>query len=247
MNCHTHHDALVDLARGVAVAPDVERAAREHAAACARCAARLQRESHLTSGLRALAARDAQAAPSVDVEAALMAAFDATVTTAPAAPRTRGRVRMVVAALAAAAALVLAVYAARSFSSADLVGGGVSRAEDRGAKAPRNDERLPVESTRMASASAPAPAPAPSPSQRPKPRPQAPPAATPLEFHLVPGAAALPAFESGHIVRMELPVSALPSYGVEIVPDSAREEVTADLLVGQDGHPRGIRLVPQKQ
>jgi hypothetical protein len=70
----------------------------------------------------------------------------------------------------------------------------------------------------------------------------APPVRT-LEFTMLPGAAALPAFESGHIVRMELPVSALPSYGVEIVPDAAGTEVTADLLVGQDGLARGIRLV----
>ena len=49
--------------------------------------------------------------------------------------------------------------------------------------------------------------------------------------------------ESGAIVRVELPLSALPSYGIQIVPDMATDSVDADLLVAQDGLARGIRLV----
>ena len=72
-------------------------------------------------------------------------------------------------------------------------------------------------------------------------------AVRPLEFMPIPGAAGLPAFESGTIVRMELPMSALPAYGVEIVPDAMRSAVEADLLVGQDGQARGIRLVSSQE
>lgn len=59
----------------------------------------------------------------------------------------------------------------------------------------------------------------------------------------VPGAAALPPMESGAIVRVVLPVTALPSYGIQIVPDISTASVEADLLVAQDGVTRAIRLV----
>jgi hypothetical protein len=62
------------------------------------------------------------------------------------------------------------------------------------------------------------------------------------EFMPLPIASALPALESGVIVRIELPVAALPRYGVAI-PDTPKREVQADLLVGQDGQPRAIRLI----
>jgi hypothetical protein len=42
---------------------------------------------------------------------------------------------------------------------------------------------------------------------------------------------------------MELPVTSLPLYGVEILPDTRHTPVQADLLVGQDGQARAIRLV----
>ena len=62
-------------------------------------------------------------------------------------------------------------------------------------------------------------------------------------FVMLPAAANLPPFESGEIVRMELPVTSLPAYGLEIAPDARRRAVEADLLVGQDGQARAIRLV----
>lgn len=65
----------------------------------------------------------------------------------------------------------------------------------------------------------------------------------PIGFVELPNAAGLPEFESGTIVRMELPVASLPAYGIEI-PGAADERlIEADLLVGQDGLTRAIRLV----
>ena len=63
------------------------------------------------------------------------------------------------------------------------------------------------------------------------------------DFMDIPTAAYLPPMESGSIVRTELPLSALPSYGIQIVPEMATDSVDVDLLVAQDGLPRGIRLV----
>jgi hypothetical protein len=70
-----------------------------------------------------------------------------------------------------------------------------------------------------------------------------PPVIRPQGFVAVPAAAGLPQFESGVIVRMSLPVAALPSYGVDISPASSDQPVEADVLVGQDGRARAIRLV----
>ena len=64
-------------------------------------------------------------------------------------------------------------------------------------------------------------------------------------FVPIPGAAALPQLESASIVRYELPLTTLPAYGVDIVPDAARRTVEADLLIGQDGYARAIRIVAE--
>ena len=70
----------------------------------------------------------------------------------------------------------------------------------------------------------------------------------PAGFVGVPGAASLPPMESAAIVRISLPVSALPSYGIHVVPDISSDHahadvVEVDLLIAQDGVTRGIRLV----
>lgn len=65
----------------------------------------------------------------------------------------------------------------------------------------------------------------------------------PGEFVIVPGAASLPPLESGSLVRMELPVSVLPSLGMTPPATGHATEVTADIVVGQDGLPRAVRLV----
>jgi hypothetical protein len=64
----------------------------------------------------------------------------------------------------------------------------------------------------------------------------------PSDFVTVPGAAALPPMESGSLVRMDLPVSLLPSLGV-MPPSTSAGKVWADLIFGQDGLPRAVRLV----
>jgi hypothetical protein len=71
------------------------------------------------------------------------------------------------------------------------------------------------------------------------------PASTPAavgEFVAWPGASSLPPLESGELLRVQLPVSILPSLG--LMPPSTRvTSVRADVLVGQDGLTRAVRLV----
>jgi len=57
-----------------------------------------------------------------------------------------------------------------------------------------------------------------------------------------PGAQAWPPFESGELMRVDLPVSALPGLGLW-PPSSAASVVEADIVVGQDGFARAVRLV----
>ncbi len=64
----------------------------------------------------------------------------------------------------------------------------------------------------------------------------------PTGFVELPWTAGLPAFESGEIVRMEVPVASLPAYGIDI-SSGADRPVEADILIGQDGLARAIRLV----
>jgi hypothetical protein len=65
---------------------------------------------------------------------------------------------------------------------------------------------------------------------------------SPSGFVELPWSAGLPAFESGEIVRLEVPVASLAAYGVDI-SSGADRPVEADILIGQDGFARAIRLV----
>jgi hypothetical protein len=69
------------------------------------------------------------------------------------------------------------------------------------------------------------------------------PPAQAVGFVPLPGTSALPRFESGEIIRLELSLASLPAYGVDISGAGVDRPVQADVLVGQDGQPRAIRLV----
>ncbi len=62
------------------------------------------------------------------------------------------------------------------------------------------------------------------------------------EFVPWPGTSRLPPLESGELLRVQLPVSVLPSLGL-IPPSTRATSVRADVLVGQDGLTRAVRLV----
>lgn len=74
-------------------------------------------------------------------------------------------------------------------------------------------------------------------------QPAPPPAAAVSEFVPWPGAASLPAFESGELMRTELPASALPLLGLVPAGNVTGNVVLADVLIGQDGLARAVRLV----
>jgi len=61
-------------------------------------------------------------------------------------------------------------------------------------------------------------------------------------FYPLPEAEALPAVENAMVVRVQLPVASLQLMGVPVNADG-EVSVQADLLLGQDGLARGVRLV----
>lgn len=61
-------------------------------------------------------------------------------------------------------------------------------------------------------------------------------------FYPLPEAEALPAVETAMVVRVQLPVSSLQLMGVPVSEESVDASVQAELLLGQDGLARGVRL-----
>jgi hypothetical protein len=65
---------------------------------------------------------------------------------------------------------------------------------------------------------------------------------TDASFYPLPEAEALPAVENAMVVRVQLPVSSLRLMGVPVSEERADASVQADLLLGQDGLARAVRL-----
>jgi hypothetical protein len=64
-----------------------------------------------------------------------------------------------------------------------------------------------------------------------------------INFYRLPDADELPPMESATIVRVQLPMSSLRLIGLPVNEDRAAESIQADMLLGQDGLARGVRIV----
>jgi len=253
MTCREHEDALLDLARGIAGTADSASLA-DHLRECPACAHRLAGERSMTAALRELAATTSESGPSDGMEQALLGEFMAM-----AAERQRGDGRWLWLAAAAVVALVA--------GSTLLWRGPARQAPAASTSASLPAREAPVETVPPAldasgaggatSLAAPSPIPRVSrtaTSRRP-PGPLAttrPPEAARAasrrssEFIAWPGAATLPAMESGELVRTELPTSVLGLLGLESKGPLSARTVVADVLVGQDGQARAVRLVEDR-
>ncbi len=242
MKCDSLRDAIVEQARGGTTGPGTAAAIESHLDHCASCAALMTRERQLSEGLRALAASTAAEVPSDALGRRLLDVF-AERHSIPRPPGMRAAARWmrVAAAVALVAAAAALWWGARSEPAAD------NRRQPQVAAAGKPDPVQapdvavpPVDGARQTS-------PAASAGRRPRgARQQHVRAAAVVRatgFVSIPGSDGLPDFESGEIVRVEIPLTSLPTYGIEILPDARGTPVAADLLVGQDGRARAIRLV----
>ena len=242
MSCGEYEDTILDVARGVA--GDLETAVLlRHVEECSGCSRRLGRERALTADLRALDAVTPGDEPSPGVEAGLLAAFAARQRSIP-APAEAGRGRSWQAWMAAAAALMLVVSASLMVRREGQAPppGALARLVTRPAPGVRAFDALPSGVTGQQAALATLRATA-VPARDATPGVVVAPAAdSPGAFVPWPGAAALPAFENGELVRTELPASVLPLLGIAGANQAAQATVVVDVVVGQDGYARAVRL-----
>jgi len=234
MTCADYRHGLVELARGTD--PADEPILRAHVAECASCAAWLTREQSLSAALRGLAENAASERAPDALEQRLVTMFEAGRTPAtPPQPMSAARWWLPI-----AAGLVLAAG-----SVAWWRGGTTEPVQPPTTVSPP----APVQASVVPPAASPSVPPDVSRSgienagRRPASALRPPRVFRPIGFVAIPTAAGLPDFESGEIVRTRIPVSSLPFYGVEITPDAPGTPVEADLLIGQDGQARAIRLV----
>lgn len=218
MTCREFEGDIVELARGSEADAEAAGRLRAHLDCCAGCTARLERERQLTAALKAMAGAEPLSEKASAIEAQLLAAFAeqrGAVSRQVPAPRSVFPVPAMRGLLAAAAVLVLAVAAWQ----------GIARWPSAG------DTAVGVGAGPARVEGAPAARPVPAGGGQT------------LQFVALPTAIGLPALESGHIVRVELPAADLPAYGFDVTPQPAAGAVQADVLVGQDGQPRAIRFV----
>ena len=244
MNCEALAEIILDLARGAAVPEEARAGVRRHMDTCASCAAEYTRQRGLTTGLQALAAEAQEWKAPAAMEERLLTALaaqhgrDQPVVRPASAHRWRY-------ALATAAVLTLAVWGIREAVKPKPESPRISALPGE-ATTPVPAERTAVATPVPATSQTPA---APTAGRRAatarsaNPRTAISRTATPVEFVRIPSAIGLPELESGTVLRMELPLTALPEYGLEIAPDAMQTSVEADILVGQDGQPRAIRLI----
>jgi hypothetical protein len=235
-----------------------------HSASCARCASRLADERALTGGLRFVAKTANEEAPA-RVEAALLAAFRqhraALPSVVPARTVTRGPRRSWLYAAASVAAIALIVT---------LLALAASRARDSQQPAPQkasspnpsvNDQPLPSTPTLQVPRSTETGAVAinaPEQRRRSAGRIRTVGGSTPpvvdrnkpaagdeiaTEFIPLMNREALAQMDGGQVMRVELPRSALRSFGLPMDMERATERIKADVVVGNDGLARAIRFV----
>jgi hypothetical protein len=244
MTCRPHREVILDLARDVAVPSAAVGAAEAHIGICAACAAELERQRNLTAALSGLSAEARHWRAAGDLEHRLLETFAASHSRVLTQPVAGSRGRWWYAPLAAAALVALVVWMVQR----------------------RPDVRVPVVA-RMPSPSVEHPVPRVLPAvekaatanagrvdgrgaegrahagSRARRASRVANEVRPVEFMQIPGAAGLPPLESGSIVRIQVPIPELPTYGLQIVPGGARSGIEADVLVGQDGRARAIRVL----
>jgi hypothetical protein len=236
MNCRDCELLLIEAARAAGrsganapAASDLD-AAFNHAASCPACSERLSEERSLSGGLRLLAAAEAGREPSPGCGATLLAAYRAE----------RGREvhtrRWIFAVSGAiAASLVVLVGAALLLSrdSSTLVRSLYSKfsplaARNRTASSPAaSGASIDVAAEEDASETDIA----------------APGQEEVTEFVAFYPGADISSLDSGALVRVRVPSSALGSFGLQVAQGSEEEWVNADLLVAEDGSPQAIRFV----
>ncbi len=248
MNCEEFEQIVHEVARDNGVVSPWQ-SGLAHAQGCARCAALLEETRALHATLRCLAANDAERAAPAYLEVGLRHSFRRNRIVVAHERRLRNWAATGAILTAAAVLLLAAILSLRHGATAPVpVANQDSQASD-AVTPPDVRPAAPVKSTPASAAQAATPeAPA---KKHTLPRRDPAIAASDAgwgaewatEFVPLPDADDLVPLESGTIVRLTMPRSALASLGLPVSADQANTQIAADLLVDQAGIPRAIRLL----
>jgi len=220
LNCREFRDLLMESARGTPLDVDSRRTLAAHLVVCPQCARDFEAQRVLTAAFHDLedAVPPAEAAA---MEKTLLAEFDRV---------NRGKHRHLAPWLAIAAALLIgAIMAGRLL---------VERREE--PPAPLVVRIAPPAPPVLAARATPVP------KHRAKLRKPAVPPADNIDsrpFVAIPYTVPLAPYERAEVVRMDLPVSAVIAAGLPLEVSDSGAQARADVLVGEDGRARAIRLL----
>lgn len=259
MKCDGFETVINDLAKTVMMDAALRGEALSHSASCGRCAMRLADERELTAGLKAMAVASAAEAPA-RIEASLLAAFREQSAALPVSIESRrgyNRWLYVAAGIAAVVAIVMLISLTISRTR---VSNQEQKPEQASVNAPVPDQHqqpnlnptevpIPTEQKRAVRKATTIDAVGgrvkkPAASKR-----EVDPAVdSNVEAEIVTDFFPLinrgtGQLDSGQVVRVELPRSAMMAFGLPMNMDRADERIKADVVVGNDGLARAIRFV----
>jgi predicted anti-sigma-YlaC factor YlaD len=227
MDCMQFREVLHELERPGAESDALCERALAHAESCSDCAAQLTEMESLSFSLRQLAEESAEAQAPARLETLLLAEFRREKS----ATASRG-VRWQLAAFAIAAAVLLAL--GLSLHRQHLVTpAGVNSAQSSVPTVTTAPDNSAATKTSAAAADASTQAAVADDTEYAT-------AYMPLPYAYDPSE-----LEGGAVVRVVLPRAALVSYGLPVEGMGVRDQVTADMVISQDGTPQAIRLVAQ--
>jgi len=252
MNCQEFERVIIELASGGLMDAEWRRNAQSHASACARCAERLEQERTLSARLGAVAAAEAQIKAPDHIKQSLRAAFDAGFASAP-APAFRAQNHRWWWGWAAAAAVLLLAVTAVLWRGVKLSGWDLNADQTPGASAtptPRPAEKQPEikrqENVAPVARNDLASTPAPKRRVRHWQREVIPEVEFDddgAEFFPLTLVAQTEVEGTQQIVRVEVPRSTLMMWGLPVNAERAGEMVQADVVIGEYGVARAIRIL----
>lgn len=267
MSCEEFEKIVIDLSSGPSdqfLEDSIRSKGLRHAAECERCGSRLSNERALTDGLRTLAASESRMEASPHLKTALLASFASLNHGSTNVVPFRSRRRLSVYATLAAAAAVLIAFAmflpywrqSPSQALSEQAALSPQTNETQVATTSATSDSLPTES-RSSNPSSSASKPRSSGSRANRKSAKRKTATEPsldsaeevastevrTEFIPITYMNAATAMDSGVVVRVEVAREKLAALGLPLNLERAGETIQADIVVGDDGVARAIRLV----
>ena len=256
MSCQELQTVIIELARGQITDAALRGEALSHAASCASCSMQLENQRTLSAGLKQMAAVTLDEQASSRVEANLLTMFsERRVASSAPANLTRGKLnRWLYMGAGIAALIAIVVLFSLTVFRAQETQHTVQAPESHSAAGPNSTEKKheavvqPLtsgktpETTNPPKPSRPASGKAKGGTRMVKADQSSSEAEIATDFFPLMNRE-ITQLESGQVVRVELPRSALMSFGLPMNMDRANERIKADVVVGNDGLARAIRFV----